>query len=193
LNKEKNQFHATSEQKIMLKVNKKPILYIITSLYRYAKLDGVAKSISQLNDNFSPRWFPIGDCVNGVCGTHKRNIALKMIENLESGWIYHLDDDNLIHPLFSNSLLSAIKSHKDCEVFFFKQINKNGSSYLAEPRLAEGKIDTGSYVVSTNAAKGVYWKLDNDCCPDYKWIKNVCNKGYQPKIVAGLTYYNANR
>ena len=174
---------------LRLTQKKKPILYVITSLYRYTKLNQLASSLQLLDSLFAVRWFPIGDTFDGTDGCSKRNIAMKMIENLDSGWIYNLDDDNKIHPSFPQSLYDGIQTKKS-EVFFFRQLLSNDKFYIEFPELLRTKIDTGGFVVSTSAAQGIDWNWDDKKCPDYHWIFRVCQKGYKPILLDGFTYYN---
>lgn len=168
----------------------KPILYVITSVWRDANLGQLAVSLRSLCEHFDLRWLPIFDCVNGNGdGAGKRNVALRMIT--EPGWIYHLDDDNLIHPNFGAVLQHAIATNAETKVFFFRVVRPNGQWWIAEPALIPGRIDTGCYVVHTSAAEGVWWDLAEMPTPDYFWIKRVIDKGHPPVLLDGLCYYNA--
>jgi hypothetical protein len=172
----------------------KPLLYLITALYRTEYLTALGTSIQHLDPHFAVRWLPLADTTDGTDGCAKHNIALRMIERLDPGWIYHLDDDNKIHPSFGKHVAEAIVKHSDRQVFFVPQVRSDWSGYIDDPHLEKGKIDTGSYIVSTEAARGIYWRLD--LCPDapdYDWIARVCARGHAPLRIEGLAYYNGAR
>lgn len=163
-------------------------LYIITALYRYRGLDLIAESISSIESFFNVVWLPIGG--NDNCAVKKRNFALNIISKLPSGWIYHLDDDNIIHETFGRSLCNSISLNPHCKVFLFRQLNYDGSIYLDCPSICRGNIDTGSYVVSTELAKGIMWNYEE--FPDFVWIKNVVGNDNECIVVNdGFCYYNA--
>lgn len=186
----------------------KPTLYIITPVIRDKNLTEMAENIRTLTEYFEVRWFPILDrgsypvlgpkvLSDGKMsrtrgdGIQKRNLALDMIDRLDPGWIYFLDDDNLFHENFGPLLSQAI-SDRTHEVFFLRTMRINGTTAII-PKLARAGLDTGSYVVSTEAAKGVRWKLETRQ-PDFDWINDVCKKGYEPLLISQPSaYYNALR
>lgn len=170
----------------------KPILYVVTALWRLNKLEKIAESLQLAHDYFWVRWLPVQHCPEGDddgCG--KRNVAMDMIDKLEPGWIYNLDDDNLIHPCLASSLSAGIVANPNTHVFFVRTVRGDGTPFMHEPVLVPTRIDTACFVVSTTAAMGIRWDGLDKTIPDYNWIRQVCERGHKPVLLDGPAYYNA--
>lgn len=116
---------------------------IVTPCSRPNNLSAMASSIQSGRKLFNLIWMVIldgGEHPNSVFGNQQRNDALNTIT---SGWVYFLDDDNLIHPDFFSILLDAIKEQPNVQGFAFDQIMQNGKiRLLASPdTMHVGHID----------------------------------------------------
>ena len=168
-------------------------LYLITALLRTEHLAQIGKTIEPLQDYFNVQWL----CVwQQTTGCEKRNAALATIYTSDRpGWLYHLDDDNIIHPTMPKALHDAITQHPQCKVFLFPQRKRNGGWHVRAPAIVPCRVDTGSYVAHSTAAQGIYWEqyisTKHRKIPDYWWIKRVVDKGHTPTLITtGCTYYN---
>lgn len=112
---------------------------IITPCSRPENLEAVAKSI-----NFDCKWVIVFDCsfdeyikivlndtpllrkpwINtlyvkgGVSGNAQRNLA---IDSIHDGFIYCLDDDNLMHPEFYEATKGILANNPDAKCIFYSQ------------------------------------------------------------------------
>jgi len=124
----------------------------------------------------------------GTCsGNSQRNRALKLVQ---SGLVYFLDDDNIVHPNFWVLLPKMQLGH----FYTFDQqrwdefVTRPGDIFKGDtPRLQ--RIDTAQYVVDIRMAK--FWKED-DYKADGLFIEDVFLRFsqehvYFPEVAA---YYN---
>jgi hypothetical protein len=161
----------------------RPILQIITAATRPENLPRILRSIASLILQFDLRWIIVyNDGITPVCFTEpwvceivygKRNVGgfiqkNRGIELCEPGWIYFLDDDNLILPDFGPTLLAAIGKAPEAGAFLFDQINKNGSLRLVADatKIYVGNIDQGQAVLHSSMIDdhryGIDERYDND-------------------------------
>lgn len=90
-------------------------------------------------------------------GHHQRNIAIDLIKD---GYIYMLDDDNLLHPDFLNSL-----DFKAPPCFYTFGRFHMGNRGTLTPNLTGdivniGKIDTAMFCVHKSLIGDLKWKID---------------------------------
>src|ERR1700722_16799221 len=87
-----------------------------------------------------------GDC----SGAPQKNLCLEVIKE---GWVYFLDDDNLVPPNFEETLLKAIKDHPLALAFIFNQTLRDGTPRLraTDWRGQFGTIDCGQFVIKSVA------------------------------------------
>ena len=174
-------------------------LSIITPCYRQKNLEKVYSSIRfELID----KWYIIYDtsndrkytkqyvghpkieeleCSGGISGNPQRNLG---IEQVKDGFIYFLDDDNMIHLDFW-SILPMIVSDK-----FYTWDSTRGSG-LSGNRCKVGQIDTAMYMVPKNMMEGLRW-IESKYEADGIFIEEIY-KRYPHKhvyIPRKLAYYN---
>lgn len=119
-----------------------------------------------------------------LSGNKQRNLIL---DNIEEGFIFFLDDDNIIHPNFNEILLNV----KYGENYIFKQIRKNGDLRFKPHNkcIYPGRIDTAQILVSScNLDETTFWTVNY--YSEYPFIYNV-NK-IKPFIKLDIvgSYYN---
>jgi hypothetical protein len=116
-----------------------------------------------------------------IKGTAQRNYGLSFVEN---GFIYFLDDDNIIHPDFY-ILLHFIE---DGKFYTFNQVQKN--RLLRGNRIRVQAIDTSMFLIDSTLAKGILWK--NNDVHDGEYITEIHNN-HRDKLVwinVILSFYN---
>lgn len=183
-------------------------IYILTAVYRDENLGKLAESIRPLNDLFNVVWIPIFDTRfgNWHAGA-KYNRGLDLVKDLTEddtdgrSWLYFLDDDNLIHPEFGQSLMNAINAAKPEDwfklMFIMDQHLKNGSPRLLSPVVEQTKIDTACVIPNAFAARllSCRWRMgDNNGTYtfDYYYINRLVKLGGMlPCNIPGKVYYNA--
>jgi hypothetical protein len=171
----------------------KPLLYIVTPVSRPENLGRVALSFRNLVNFFEVRWLPIFDNLGpDLGGGRKRNTALNQI--VEPGWIYFLDDDNQIHPLFPSLLSSAISHHPTARMFVFHQANADGSPRIGfcVDEVRCGTFDTARFLVHSEAVGEARWP-ENDYFTDSHFAAHLVNVLHiQPVFLPEIAcYYNA--
>lgn len=109
----------------------------------------------------------------GHWGTEGRNQALDEIQakfssNLDKVWIFFLDDDTIINPLFLMQFRAARMLYPNSNGFVFSQLRINPPTVLQPVETLpsfEGKIDTGSFV------------LRGDLAVKYRWVVKFTQDG----------------
>jgi len=192
-------------------------VYIITPCYRPANLELIYKSI---NFDLIYRWYIVYDTTRnrtytrkypghpkiieiessdvGISGNAQRNAALNIVED---GFVYFVDDDNVVHPDLWVELPKMTCDHyyswdqlrnpagDDTDWVLFK--NEKGK-ILKGDTLQLQRIDTAQVLIPKKFFEGLQWKTD-----DYKadgilsesvYKKNPSAHIYLPKV---LCYYNS--
>lgn len=187
-------------------------LHIITPVSRPYFLPEVARSIKSAFHEIQPIWYcsfdngiAIPDPLpedgwrlgywgptkgKGIYGNNCRNTVLDMFS---SGWIYFLDDDNLIHPRLESVFLAALQQYPQAQWFVFHQVLLDGRFYLRatdQPRF--GHIDTGQCVLRRELIGEDRFQLDEYAADGllYTRLSEKCRPVAIPEIA---TYYNALR
>jgi hypothetical protein len=128
-------------------------LAVITPCSRPENLPALKNSIDAGRSSFEITWYVVfdelqvppsiqselefGDSVFSVGEAHshvgnaQRNLAL---DNIADGWVYFLDDDNLLHPELLPFMRAFIETHSLARAFVFPQIGNQASSHTAEAR-----------------------------------------------------------
>lgn len=118
------------------------------------------------------------------------------IELATGDYLYYLDDDNIMHPEFGNTLGYKLKNNTNAEVLIFNQyvfssggaVTRHGINLNFEN---PGIIDTGQLVVS-NKLKA-RWEASSDYMEEKKYVKNLFDEVSKDKIIyinSPVTYRN---
>jgi glycosyltransferase involved in cell wall biosynthesis len=94
----------------------------------------------------------------GISGNPQRNYA---IDHVEDGYVYFLDDDNIVHP----NLWSVVNMLDGEHFYTFDQLRDNKHIVLYGNRIAVGHIDTAMYIVHRKHIGNIRWinsKYDAD-------------------------------
>lgn len=121
---------------------------------------------------------------NGAAGHPQRNYGVSMINN---GFIYFLDDDNIIHPEFWNIINSLDESY----FYTFDQLRDKTGKILRGNNIAIGHIDTAMFIVPKKMFEGTPW-VHNRYEADGIFIESVYskNKDRHKYIDKVACYYN---
>ena len=187
----------------------KPTLNIVTPVTRPENLKEIAMSVQ--TDLFNIEWYLVYDRVepfkfyhgdtsiftvihhstgDDIAGNVQRNKALDFIHD---GFVYFLDDDNIIHPDFYETLWFEIDSDFDKLAFLFEAVKKNGNPFCSLDdnfmNIMPDEIDTCQFVVSRDLIGSAQWpNLQNSAG---FFIYEIFNK-YPEKFqnTSGLVYHN---
>ena len=105
--------------------------------------------LGKLYENGAQLYFRDGD----GWGLSNLNDILKA---LPEGYVFHLDDDNLIHPEYYEELTKAIEENPKKKVFCYGQLVDTGTGFVrsASPEnTVVGGIDLAQYTVHTDVYK----------------------------------------
>lgn len=126
----------------------------------------------------------------GSAGYPQRNWAL---EHICTGWVYFLDDDNLIHPALEKTFQQALDQHPRADWFLFRQIRPDGTLYLAPhcpPRV--GLVDIGQGIIRREAIAAARFEEDRYDA-DGRLFESLAPSITVYCIDQVATYYNALR
>lgn len=124
------------------------------------------------------------DCSDpGVTGNPQRNLGISMVKD---GFLFFLDDDNIMHPDFW-TILPTLK-----EEYFYTWDQENA---LKGDKIELLHTDTSMFIVPKKICKNLKWKPDERWFADYLYIKTIYDNypsqhKYIPKV---LCYYNKLR
>jgi hypothetical protein len=167
----------------------KPLLNVVTACCRPENIPILHASIEQLRTHYEVVWYVAADtskvsvtdiptgpeyclAVPEPGGWEQRNAALRLIRD---GWVYFLDDDNLIHPDFPAVSSHYLSQYPDVKGFIFNQLEDG------QPRLQTGKwgvvefgkIDTASFLIHKSVVGHAKWVYEPSLCDDYCFIRDV--------------------
>jgi hypothetical protein len=94
-----------------------------------------------------------------VFGNSQRNQALNQISD---GWVYFLDDDNVLHPKLFSTIKEQLKIEKK-SVFIFNQFfnfQKKRIRHAAIDKIKEGYIDTAQFLINYSIIRYRRWKKE---------------------------------
>jgi glycosyltransferase involved in cell wall biosynthesis len=92
------------------------------------------------------------ECSEGISGNPQRNLALKLVRD---GFVYFLDDDNMIHPEFWN----IVKTLDPERFYTFDQLRKDhlGPVLKGNNPVSCG-IDTAMYIIPRKIIGDIKWQ-----------------------------------
>lgn len=123
----------------------------------------------------------------GYAGNPNRNYALDNTEFSDTDWIYILDDDNIIHPEWYNTVKDLNEDHLN--MIAWGQVWKNGDVRLhptASPTV--GNIDTSCYMVRGRVMKTLRYEMIYEA--DGVMAREAYNRGGFMLLNQYVGYYN---
>lgn len=143
------------------------------------------------NEHFIPDATVIQSNETGFWGNPNRNIGLEYIKNYlnpnDNDWIYVLDDDNVIHPNWWNTIQNHLNSQS--AIITWGQVWANEEPRTEpthEPKIA--KIDTSQYMVRWSVAKDL--RFEHIYEADGIYAEEASKQGTVLKLDNYLGYYN---
>lgn len=187
-----------------------PFINIITAVSRPENLQLLKDSIEkEILPYFHTRWYCIydpasnldivqftspwiismkGGIPNDISGASQRNIAL---DNIETGWNFCLDDDNLIYPDFGKIMAQRISDNTNVQAFIFNQPRGTGDLIAAAENIKLGSIDVAQILFDRKLI-GKKRFFANVYVSDYYFIKRIYKRNEDKFMFLNenLCYYN---
>jgi hypothetical protein len=175
-------------------------LSIITACSRPENLDAIRKSITfecvwhiiydsaTLTKKFTEPWIIENNLKGGIVGNAQKSMGLDLVED---GWVYFLDDDNIIHPSFYETISGFVTEHPELEAWVFNQDCGNGDVRWAIPEnIKVGCIDLAQFMLGRQLLGSTRFEqvYESDGL-----IVESLYKRYRPKfghILDTICYYN---
>jgi hypothetical protein len=165
----------------------------LTKLYNSLKFDKIDKWIIVYDTSQNRRYKKLYEgnpkimeveCNAGISGNPQRNYGIDLVKD---GFIYFLDDDNIVHPNFWSIVDSLDVKH----FYTFDQLrDKNGKIFFGK-NFKRGSIDTAMFIVHKKHIGEIRW-VENDYGADYIFINQILNKNNDSHIYISSIgcYYN---
>lgn len=124
------------------------------------------------------------ECQGGISGNPQRNYGLTLVDD---GFIYFLDDDNIIHPNFWK-ILDGLEHTK---FYTFDQLRNKNGQILYGNNVRVGSIDTAMFIVHKSHIGDIQW-INNRYDADGYFISEILdkNKSSHAYINSIGCYYN---
>jgi hypothetical protein len=120
--------------------------------------------------------------VKGICGHPQINYAL---DRIQEGYVYVLDDDNIMHPDFWNIVSKFDGEH----VFTFDQFRSPQGRKLLGNQIKESKIDTSQFIVPRKLIGSTRW-VEQKHNGDFFFINEIHNNHPTKfKYISGVYAY----
>lgn len=128
---------------------------------------------------------------SSVAGHGQRNAVLNKLGTHD--WFYSIDDDNILHPNFLETVNNEIKASSDIKAVVVNQVLKNGSTrLLAAPQNTKVcSIDTAQYIVRTDLVGDTRF-VETEYCADGIFIETLHKKDAESfrYVNQPFCYYN---
>lgn len=139
------------------------LINIATSCSRPQNLHSIFKSI-----NFTCKWYIVFDYKKENLNINNLNFLFKdwiildyleekpwgypqknfIINKIQDGFIYFLDDDNLIHPLFYKTTIKIINENKNVKAIFYSQkLDNNVTRKVHHESVRAFSIDQAQFLL----------------------------------------------
>lgn len=124
-----------------------------------------------------------------ISGNSQRNFGLSLVN---AGWVYFLDDDNVIHQNYFTQMAKLIRQHPNKKGIITNQVHKDGLIRLAASLdIGAGKTDTAQFTIHSSLIGDTKW-IEHDYCADGYFIKELYDKDPDAFLIVNenLSYYN---
>lgn len=171
------------------------MLHIVTPCSRPENLDTISKTIPvecnwvilhEDNIKVPDNGFLLKCDNTGPWGHAGRNFFLDNFQLNDDDWIYCLDDDNIIHPNFFNTVQEYL-TH-DYSIIHWGQLDKN-SEHRLDPFIGIDRIDTACYMYKWKYNKNTRYHA-NKYNADGFFAIDCSSKGPILTVNGYLCYYN---
>lgn len=165
----------------------------ITELYKSIQFDKIIKWIIVYDTSKDRKYTKLYtehpkileiECNKGISGNPQRNYGMSIVQD---GYIYFLDDDNIIHPEF----WSIVNELDNIHFYTFDQQRNNNMTILHGNNVAVNKIDTAMYIVHKKHIGNIKW-IENKYNADGYFISGIYAKHRDQHFYINKTacYYN---
>ena len=122
-------------------------------------------------------------CNGGISGNPQRNYGMTLVDD---GFIYFLDDDNIVHPDFG-SIIDQLK----CRYFYTFDQQRTANTIFNGHIIQIRRIDTAMFIVHKQHIKDITWVTDRYDA-DGVFISSVARKNYGAYVYLNKVgcYYN---
>lgn len=175
-------------------------LSLVTPCVRPENLDQIKLSINfpcdwyivfdsdKVEKTFEENWIHTYATKGGVSGNQQRNYAVDLITD---GWVYFLDDDNLVHPNFYAKIKDFVLFYADSGVgaFTFAQQLSTWVRHISTNEIRATHIDQAQYILSRDYIGDE--RFIQDYCADGHFIESLFKqKGSLVCLSEVLCFYN---
>ena len=180
------------------------MIYIITPCRRPLNLEKIKTTIPSecqwviVYDSSLKHEYHIEGAINlkspftGDSGNPNRNYALDTLKMKDNDWFYILDDDNIIHPDWYESVKHQLESGANM-INWGQCFYDNTTRFPATDNLAKDRVDTAQYMMRWGAVKSLRYKSHYEADGDYANKAAKLCKSNILKLDQNLCYYNALR
>ncbi len=184
-------------------------LTVVTPVIRPHNLSRIQRSIKLFESYFKVRWILAldeqftrpedikvsADVIftepHGSAGDRQRNQAAQYING---GWVYYLDDDNVVHPKLPFQARKHIDSYPGILCFVFNQVYNDGQLRLDVTKVEKGTVDTACLLIHSSIIKDGVWRPypGESRCVDASFITDIWNKHSDRFLLTRIpcTYWN---
>jgi hypothetical protein len=135
-----------------------------------------------------------GSGIGSISGNGQRNF---LIDKISEGYVYFLDDDNLLHPELLETL---ILDHGGPWLYTFDQEVPDEISGVRNNGIRKGagvikhRIDTAQFCIHRSLIQDIRWDLEKYDA-DFFFLENIYLNHYDKHVYASkvLSYYNKLR
>lgn len=156
-------------------------------------IDG-SKCNGSINIQF-PRFVEIRTLGSSSLGYDQKNIGIDLAT--KPGWVFFLDDDNLIHPQFFNAMHKNIVAFPSAKGFIFQQQfiwppgdKKVQTRQVGKDKVKVCQIDQAQFLLHTDILDNV--RYETMYAGDGKFIENIFRNRSKDFVFINevLSYYN---
>lgn len=165
-------------------------LHVLTALTRPENLPAMAASLDAAARTVDLTWHcrldPDHQAVGGQC------LKNQMLDQIRGGWIYILDDDNIMHPDLAGALTDYLADRVDVALVVCAQQHQSG--WVRRPHrrmLRQTHVDAGQVLFRREALGEV--RIPLHYCGDGEFIEHLAERLTEQQIIyipEAVTYYN---
>jgi hypothetical protein len=168
-------------------------LHLLTAVTRPENLPAIATSLLPADDyGIETVWHTRADPDRQSVGGQSLKNA--MLSEIADGWVYILDDDNLMHPDFWRAVASVVDGIPGTAMVVLTQAFANGHVRSAHPgMLRSSHVDAGQVVIEREALGDA--RIPEHYCGDGDFIEALAHKltGRIVFVQQACCYYNKLR
>lgn len=167
------------------------MLHVLTAITRPQTLAQIAQSLAPaLAAGVDLIWHWRADLdMQHVGGQALKNA---MLDQIEDGWCWILDDDNSANPDLFPALAETIARHPDARLIVIAQRHRNGwVRRVGRSMLRATHVDAGQVIIRRDAIGDI--RIPLHYCGDGEWIEAIADALPDEQIISigqPLVYYN---